>query len=161
MLVIRQCAICTRQQPVGREERINFTLERRRNCHLRIWRGISLFPLLSSRWSVKRRRVFYRLRRLWAVCSRQSGALSLCQKALEVKLNQKSVILPTQCPRTDLLLWLVHTLPAALYPAARWQSIHIRIDAAWSTPSINCYFQSEFKLISGFQCGHKVLKQNI
>lgn len=28
--------ICTRQRPVGRKERINFTLERRSNCHLRI-----------------------------------------------------------------------------------------------------------------------------
>lgn len=31
--------ICTRQRPVGREEGINFTLERRSNCHLRICRG--------------------------------------------------------------------------------------------------------------------------
>ena len=47
--------ICTRQRPVGRKERINFTLERRSNCHLRICRRISIFPLLSSRWSVKGR----------------------------------------------------------------------------------------------------------
>lgn len=58
--------ICTRQRPVGREERINFTLERRSKRHLRICRGISLFPLLSSQGSIKKK--IYLLEWLWAVC---------------------------------------------------------------------------------------------
>lgn len=57
------------------------------------------------------------LRRLWAVCSvtERSPFYPLLDYLLEVKLSQKSVIPPTQSPRTDLILWTCPSTPSALY----------------------------------------------
>lgn len=129
--------MCTRQRPVGREEGINFTLERRSNCHLRICGGISIFPLLSSRWSVKGK-ISYLFWRLWAVLVTKESTFPL-PETLEVKL--KSVILPTQCPRTDLLFCLVYTLPAAL---VQQQSITYGLTAFDWHPQLIDVFGSVF-----------------
>lgn len=115
--------ICTRQRPVGREERINFPLERRSNRHLRICRGISLFPLLSSQGSGTRRRgIFHLLGQLWVVCSWQSRAHSLSHTHThtQMKVKLKSVIQPTHHPRTrsGVLMSL-----CSFHPAARHWSI--------------------------------------
>lgn len=151
--------ICTRQRPVGREDRINFALERRSNCHLWIWRRISLFPLLSSRWSAKRRRVLNLLWWLWALgpWTKQSmfpqpkstgGQKEISHSAHKVSKDRSAVL---TCP-----------LSTCTFLSSSSVAInHIGIDAAWATLSINWYFQSEFKSTSGFQCGHEVLKQNI
>lgn len=144
---------CTRQQPVGWEEWINFTLERRANRHLRICGGISLFPLLISLWRVKRENIPL----LGDFVTKQDTFPRL--ETEEVKL--KSVILPTQRPRTHLLFG------PCLHPPAAASSSFADIDHTWIggmrlTLSINRYFPAQLSNSSlSFQRACKALKQNI
>lgn len=81
--------ICTRQEPVGWKERINFTLERRSNCHLRICGGISIFLPLSPGWSVKGR-VFSLISWLWAVVVTDQSITHLPKKTQNIQKNKNS-----------------------------------------------------------------------
>lgn len=138
--------ICTRQRPVGREERINFTLERRSKRHLRICRGISLFPLLISQGSIKKK--IYLLEWLWAVC--------VCDKAQHIPPKKQ------QRPNWNQSFSFHHFLGQICYfeesPSSMSAISHNWIDRVWFMSAFNWCFHSASKLIFGVWCVHGVLK---
>lgn len=90
------------------------------------------------------------------LCSLQSRAHSLLQKQWRSNWNQSFCPHSVQgqiCCFDESTLSLQHSSSSSV------AIDHIWIDGGWLTPSINLYFQAKFKLIFGFQHGHKVLKQ--
>lgn len=133
---------------MGREEWINFTLERRGNCHLRICGGISLFSLLFSQWRVTGENI-----------PSQRRAHSLLSK--QRRSNWNHSFYPHGVQGHICCLGKFTPSPSSPLPAARQQSItHGSTLCDWHPQSIDILIPSSSSSLD-FQCGCKALKQNI